>query len=132
MKEKGLLGPVGLQGGRKGFHFSAFCPCSLLVLHPLEFQGWLPCASQEAAKDPEEMLKKKKRTREGDNLWRKSEENRVRLVGNSAKSFPLPSAGGAGRGGISWGVHPAVALLTRPVLFPSSNRAGWTAMRQKG
>ena len=48
MKEKGLLGPVGVQGGREGFNFSAYCPYSLLVLHPLESQGLLSCASQDA------------------------------------------------------------------------------------
>lgn len=60
------------------------------------------------------------------NLWRESEENRVRLVGKSGKNFPLLSAGGEGHGGISWGVCPAVSLLAHCVPIPSSNWAGRT------
>lgn len=37
-ERKRIAGTGGLQGGRKGFHFSAFCPCSVLVLHELESQ----------------------------------------------------------------------------------------------
>lgn len=72
---------------------------------------------------PEEMLKKKKKLMVG-NLWRESEENRVRLVGKYGKNFPLLSAGGEGHGGISWGVCPAVSLLAHRVPVPSSNWAG--------
>lgn len=86
MKEE-LLGLLGLQGGRKGFNFSAFCPCSLLVLRPVESQGSLPCASRNAEKGLRRDGEKK--DLEG-NLWRERvRENRVRLVGNSGKGFPL-------------------------------------------